>query len=66
MSGVNYLLSVYPISSQGVPEEHATAARELERQLIIKTYADAMVKVGMNTTNATKLAIDYYKKTYTP
>jgi hypothetical protein len=66
MSGVNYLLSIYPISSQGVPEKHIAEARELERQLIIKTYADAMVKVGMNTTNATKLAIDYYKKTYTP
>ncbi len=64
MSGVNYLLSVYPISSQGVPEKHIQEARELERKLIEKSHADALEQVGIIPTSAKKIAAAYYKKTY--
>lgn len=64
MTGVDYLLSVYPISSQGLPEEHATNARELERQMIIRTYADALEQVGIIPTSAKKIATEYYRKNY--
>lgn len=64
MSGVEYLLKVYPISSHGLPEEHATNARELERQMIIRTYADALEQVGITAASAKKIAAEYYRQTY--
>jgi hypothetical protein len=66
MTGVDYLLSVYPISSQGLPEKQIAEARELERKLIEKSHADALEQVGIIPTSAKKIAAAYYKKHYTP
>ena len=64
MLPVEYLLSVYPISSQGLPEKHIQEARELERKLIEKSHADALEQVGIIPTSAKKIAAAYYKKHY--
>jgi hypothetical protein len=64
MSGVNYLLSIYPISSQGLPEKQIAEARELEKKLIIKSHADALEQVGIIPTSAKKIAAEYYRKNY--
>ena len=64
MSGVNYLLSIYPISSQGLPEKQIAEARELERKLIEKSHADALEQVGITPRSAKKIAAEYYRKNY--
>jgi len=62
MTGVEYLLSVYPISGPG--EKHIAKAHELERQLIERSHAAALEQVGIIPTSAKKIAAAYYVKNH--